>query len=257
MLVVHSLRECRRQRSPENLFAQSNRRREFIRCTMNDNSAFRFFDPESDFGIVEKHLPHWMQARTVCFITWRTWDSMPKDVVKKWYDNRDDWLRRHGILPQPSGTSVGLSKLSMEKQREFHSTFSARWERSLDDCHGSCALRQPAASRIVGDSLLYFDNARYTMTDFVVMPNHVHLLAAFDEGERILSQCESWKHFTAVKLNKLLGRKGHFWEVEAFDHLVRSEEQWRYLRDYIASNPQRANLREGEYLLYSRNFGLD
>jgi putative transposase len=218
---------------------------------MNDD-VFRFFDPDADYGVVEKHLPHWMQSKTICFITWRTWDSMPKEVVQQWYEDRDAWLRQNGLQPQVGGSTLLLNKLSPEKQREFHRTFSARWERSLDDCHGSCPLRQPGSAKVVGDSLLFFDNERYLMTDFVVMPNHLHLLVAFDEAEQMLPQCESWKRFTATKLNKVMGRKGRFWETEAFDHLVRSEEQWRYLRDYIADNPRKANLRDGEYLLYSR-----
>lgn len=86
------------------------------------------------------------------------------------------------------------------------------------------------------------------MGDFVVMPNHVHLLAVFPTAEAMEKQCSSWMHFTAVQINKATGAKGRFWQKEPFDHLVRSPEQYEYLRRYIAENPQKAGLRPGEYL---------
>ena len=89
------------------------------------------------------------------------------------------------------------------------------------------------------------------MIDFVVMPNHVHMLVVFPDDDSQLKQCESWKHFTAMKINKKLGRKHRFWQQDAFDHLVRSLEQFDYLRQYIADNPKKAKLRLGEYLVYS------
>ena len=89
------------------------------------------------------------------------------------------------------------------------------------------------------------------MTDFVVMPNHVHVLVAFPNAESQLAQCESWKHFTAVKINRKLGQERRFWQQDGFDHLVRSNEQFEYLRLYIAGNPKKANLQPGEYTVCS------
>ena len=92
------------------------------------------------------------------------------------------------------------------------------------------------------------------MGDFVVMPNHVHLLAAFPDPNAMEKQFDSWLHYTAVQINRLTNRSGHFWQQEPFDHLVRSVEQYEYLRCYIADNPKKANLREGQYIYrrYSR-----
>ena len=46
---------------------------------------FHLFDPEADVQIVERRLPHWSQAGAVCFLTWRTIDSLPKDVLDRWF----------------------------------------------------------------------------------------------------------------------------------------------------------------------------
>jgi putative transposase len=90
------------------------------------------------------------------------------------------------------------------------------------------------------------------LLDFVVMPNHVHLLAAFPDEAAMLEQCESWKHFTAARINRTLGQKGRFLQPDAFDHLVRSERQLAFLRRYIADNPKKAGLRVGQYVHYAK-----
>lgn len=66
-------------------------------------------------------------------------------------------------------------------------------------------------------------------------------------------QCESWKHFTARKINRAVGRFGRFWEQDAFDHLARSPGGYERLRRYIADNPAAAGLSPGEYLYYTED----
>ncbi len=108
-------------------------------------------------------------------------------------------------------------------------------------------MRDPALSKIVADSLVHFDRNRYRMGDFVVMPNHVHLLAAFPDEKTMSKQCTSWMHYTAHVINRRIGKCGHFWQSDPFDHLVRSPEQYDYLRTYIADNPKKARLEAGQY----------
>jgi len=118
--------------------------------------------------------------------------------------------------------------------------------------HGACVLKRPETAQIVADSLMHFDRARYLMGDFVVMPNHVHLLVCLMGGTDLVDQCYSWKKFTATQINRVLGCRGEFWQNESFDHLVRSPEQFDLLRRYVARNPKEAKLREGDYLYYQR-----
>src|SRR5437588_741617 len=104
----------------------------------------------------------------------------------------------------------------------------------LDKGYGDCVLKRPELARVVGDSLRHFEGQRYLLSDFVVMPNHVHVLAGLLGGTDMERQCKSWKKYAATKLNRALGRRGRFWQEESFDHLVRSPEQFDYLRRYIA-----------------------
>jgi putative transposase len=145
-----------------------------------------------------------------------------------------------------------LQRLDPALVHEFQRHFSNRWNDHLDDCHGACVLRRPELATIVADGLRYFDGERYDLTDFVVMPNHVHVLAAIPDEQSMLAQCDSWKRFTATQINRVLKRRGRFWQQDDFDHLVRSLEQFEYLRRYIAENPERARLKPGEYMHFSK-----
>jgi len=212
------------------------------------------FDPRQDYSVTERRLPHWSQAATVSFITWRTWDSMPAHVLADWLAERDAWLRRHGIDPSGKERESLLRALPADLASEFRKYVADRWNQRLDALHGACVLRQPAIGRIVADSLEHFDAIRYCLSDYVVMPNHVHILAAFQDEDAMLAQCESWKHYTAAKINRVLGRKGRFWQQDGFDHLVRSAEQFDHLRRYIAENPRRAGLTPGQYVHCSKPY---
>jgi putative transposase len=210
------------------------------------------FDPHAEFTIVERKLPHWQQAGAVCFLTFRTFDSLPQSVLRQWHAERDDWLERHGIGPNQRDWREQLERLPRPVRGEFTRIFSERWHRHLDDGHGACMLRQPPLAKIVANSLLHFDDDRYLLTDFVVMPNHAHILAAFIDEDGMLDQCESWKHYTAGEINRQLGTSGRFWQQDGFDHLVRSEEHFGKFRRYIADNPKKAGLKAGEFVHYSR-----
>ncbi|MCP4003670.1 MAG: hypothetical protein GY725_05695 [bacterium] len=207
------------------------------------------FDPKAELLIHEHFRPHWSQAGAIVFVTFRTNDSIPPDVMERWEREKQDWLHRRGHQGHWSRT---VPTLSTSEQRQFHKTFNRCREEFLDTCHGRCVLRRPELAQIVADSLLHFDGDRYRMGDFVVMPNHVHLLAAFASAESMKEQFDSWLHYTAFRINQQLGDKGKFWQQEPFDHLVRSAEQYEYLRQYIADNPRKAGLKASEF--YYRRF---
>jgi putative transposase len=213
---------------------------------------FELFDKTMDLRITEGKLPHWYQPGVTYFITWRTDDSIPRDVLDLWLLKRDDWLRRHGIHPGERRWKAQLSELPDWQQREFHDTFSRQFLEYLDRGCGACLLKRRDLAEIVADSLRHFDGQRYHLGDFVVMPNHVHLLVCLLGATDVEGQCFSWKKFAATQINRATGGKGRFWHEESFDHLVRTPEQFEHLRRYIAANPSVARLPEGSYLYHCR-----
>jgi putative transposase len=223
--------------------------------TMNSQPSplpMGLFDPDSEVFIVERKLPHWSQPGAMSFITWRTNDSMPRQVLDTWFEERARLLQSHGINPTAPDWREKILRLGQQPARNVLDLLWNRWHDALDAGHGACALRQPDLAAIVAKSLQHFDKERYILLDFVVMSNHVHLIASFPDEQAMLPQSESWKHFTASHINRCLGIKGRFWQQDAFDHLIRSEEQFQYLRQYIANNPEKAGLRSGEFVHYSK-----
>jgi putative transposase len=210
----------------------------------------QFFDPDAEVRITHRKLPHWEQAGAVYFITIRLIDSLPKEVISRMQTERCLWLRARGIAPDDPEWRDALARLSAAERKLYHQAFTDRWFDLLDECHGECVLRQPAHSAIVAESLLHFDGDQYVMRSFVVMPNHVHMLVQFPSEGGMKTQCENWKRYTARKINQKRKRSGYFWQGEGFDHLVRSEEQYAHLLDYIEANPRKAKLAAFEYMYY-------
>jgi putative transposase len=212
----------------------------------------QFFDPKQEVAVVSKSLPHWAQAGTITFITWRMADSLPAVGLKKFTAERDQLLRTFQLNPRDDWKAQ-LDALPAADRRRIQQALFQVWDDRLDAGHGDCQLSQPEFSQIVLNSLLHFDGDRYFLTDAVVMPNHVHLLAAFRDEDSLLQQCSSWKRYTARQINAQLGARGEFWQVEQFDHLVRSAEHFDHYRHYIAENPRRARLAPGTYRHFTKS----
>src|SRR5947207_7442723 len=156
---------------------------------------FELFDPQDDVRIACGNLLHWYQPGVTYFVTFRTEDSLPKDVADRWRRERDDWLRRHGINPLSGQWQTALRLLPDDQQYQFHKKFSEEYLALLDKGFGECVLRRRELAEIVAQSLLHFDGDRYFLGDFVVMPNHVHLLVGLVGATDMERQCYSWKKY--------------------------------------------------------------
>jgi REP element-mobilizing transposase RayT len=223
--------------------------------------VFNSLDRDAEIQITERYLPHWFQTGAAVFVTFRTADSIPSEVIARWRKELVDWLRIQK-LPETLADFVLVRRsevfykvfeqLNPVAQREFTQLSDRLFHRSLDECHGACWLRHPELAKIVGDAIKFFDGNKYDLDRFVVMPNHVHAIVQFRPDADLKTVSESWMRFTARQINLLLKQKGAFWQPEPFDHIIRSSEQFYYLEEYISNNPRKANLKEGEYLYWER-----
>jgi hypothetical protein len=212
----------------------------------------QFFDPKSEWDVVERALPHWSQPGVVTFITWRSADSLPESVLSQLDRETEALIRREGFEPQNDWQRHLLDLTPQQRAKVRWNIFAIR-DKYLHQLQGACLLASPEVSKLVFDSLLHFDQDRYFLTDVVIMPNHLHLLCAFAGNTEMLKQCSEWKRYTARQINRQLRREGAFWQVEQFDHLVRSSHQFQRFRRYIAENPAQANLQPGEYRYFQKN----
>ncbi len=198
-----------------------------------------FLDPYSDIDTHEHHLPHWQQGEVFYFVTWRLADALPSAKLAQWQEEKEAWLRHH---PEPWDSKT---------EAEFHRRFSRQIDGWLDAGHGSCILRQPALSSLVGKAFHHFDGERYDLDSFVVMPNHVHVLFRLRTGEVLEKVIHSWKSFTAKEINKATGRASTLWQEDYWDRIIRNERHLEAVRRYIKENPK-----GGPTLFWQRSAGI-
>lgn len=109
-------------------------------------------------------------------------------------------------------------------------------------------MRRPNVAGIVADALTHFDQERYDLIAWSVMPNHVHAVVQ-PFGEYVLEQLvHSWKSYTAKTINKATNRSGEVWQPEYFDHLIRSIDDLEHLIDYTLGNPNAAGLKDWPWI---------
>jgi REP element-mobilizing transposase RayT len=82
------------------------------------------------------------------------------------------------------------------------------------------------------------------------MPNHVHALFAPMHDRPLEKIVHSWKRQSAVRINRIIGSSGALWQRDYSDRLIRNEQHLARCIRHIRSNPEKARLRAGEYILY-------
>ena len=169
------------------------------------------------------YLPHFDQSLHIQSFTFRLHDAVPDAVVQSWKSELS-WIEN---LPSSDPREAELRK------RIF------RYE---DAGHGACWLRDERIAFLVEDALLHFDDQRYRMIAWCVMPNHAHVVAEIWEGWPLAGNVHSWKSYTAHAANRSLGRTGDFWFREYFDRFLRDDRHFRNAVQYIDQNPVKAGL---------------
>ncbi len=117
-------------------------------------------------------------------------------------------------------------------------------DRLLDEARsGPMYLRRPAIADMIVEAIEYNASVlrHYILHSFVVMPNHVHLLASPLVAPP--KRTKSLKGITAKRANEMLALTGSpFWQEESYDRLVRSQQEFDRIQNYIERNPVRAGL---------------
>jgi putative transposase len=207
------------------------------------------FDEQAEVRIYRNGLlPHWRQTGCTYFVTFRLADSIPKGVADELNYERRLWLGHRGIDSESANWKQGFAKLPKAERRSYERLVGNMLNKSLDECLGSCSLRSPIAAKKVHAALVFFDGSRLLVGDYVVMPNHVHVLMTPINGFELEDILHSIKSFSASRINLQLKTSGQYWHRDSYDHIVRDFEQLVAYQEYIAANPSKAGLREGEYV---------
>ena len=206
------------------------------RNLMPERPEIPYFNPLEHIEIGLNRLPHWDQAGKTYFITFRLGDSLPAEFLRKFQAEESVWLAVH---PEP---------WTSEEDAEYQQRFRSQIETCLDQGHGACVLRNPDCARVMAETLAHFENERTVLHAWVVMPNHVHVLATLLKDHTLPDVLQSWKGYTAKQINAHLGKTGSLWQKSYYDRLIRNEEHFARVVRYIRHNPLKAKLRPGEYL---------
>ena len=182
------------------------------------------------------YLPRVKREGAEYFITFRLGDSLPKEMLLQYAAERAEKMR---ILLGAGGTR-GKSE---ERAESVNREFLRKMERALDVGTGACHLRRPEIADLVAGALRFFHQKRYLLREWVVMPDHVHVLVWPAPNYRISDIVKTWKQFTSIRAKRMLGlADGRFWQPEAFDHWIRNADERARIARYIQNNPVTAGL---------------
>ena len=213
-------------------------------------SKFNPFNPHAEVQLYRRHLPHWRQAGATYFVTFRLADSIPKKILLQWREQRNLWLKAHGItngLSEDEKARRYAAIPEKERKRVEHDD-ARRLHIEIDRCHGSCLLRLAANAAVLEQTLVHFHNQRGWIGDFVIMPNHVHLLIQPFDKHPLEEWLQSVKSYAARRFDKHAMVDGKVFQQESYDRIVRNREELAAYRKYIEANGIKANLLTSEYL---------
>lgn len=177
------------------------------------------------------YLPHVKREGAWYFVTFRLADSLPQEVLLSFKRQHAERLR---VLPSDAKQGV-REEIDRELQRHV--------ERYLDRGAGECYLRRTEIAGLVKEALQHFHERQYILDDWVIMPNHVHLVLWPMPNHTLSEILRSRKRYTSRHANILLGRTGQdFWQPESYDHWIRNDEERLRIRRYIRNNPIKAGL---------------
>ncbi len=185
----------------------------------------------------KRHLPHIQPLGGIIFVTFRLANSLPKKVIDQ--------------LKYDYKSLVRLSENNKQHKRiydrKIHELIN-RYDKYLHKTSkGPFYLRKTEMADLVCDTMKYHNGKTYDLISYCVMPNHVHILLqpyeiSIEEYVPISKIMHNIKSYTANRINKILGRKGQFWEHESFDRYSRSDNDTVKIIKYILDNPVEAGL---------------
>ena len=138
------------------------------------------------------YLPHFDSPERVQHVIFRVRDSLPDEVFRALPSNP---LRRRIAA-----------------------------DLALDKLYGLRPLADPVVAEIVRDVILHFNSVRFDVVAWCIMPNHVHVVAAWRTGFRMGDTIRSWKAYSASRFNRVTATTGSLWARDYFDRFVRDED---------------------------------
>jgi putative transposase len=103
---------------------------------------------------------------------------------------------------------------------------------------------EPMARLLIDTLYSYRAQSKYLLHEFVVMPEHIHLLITPALGVTIERVMQFIKGGYSYRVGKELGSRTEIWQQSFTDHRIRDEGDFFRHRDYIRENPVKRRLAE-------------
>ena len=170
-----------------------------------------------------RNLPHLYFDEGVYFITYRLADSLPSSKVAE--------------------IKAAIESLETNDDEKFKRLLK-KYDDFLDSgLYGKNHLTNPEVAEICKYTLHHPDGKEFKLICYSIMPNHIHIVFELIEGNRGISKImQSIKRISARKSNQILNRTGKFWQDESYDHVIRDNEEYVRIVNYVLENPVKAGL---------------
>ena len=183
-----------------------------------------------------EHLPRWSVDRAIYHVALHLADAIPVPERAKWREIRESLV---------SVAWQAKRDLTSDERALLKIAYGERIERYLSSGNGACLLRGLATAEAVEGVLEYGNGKDYVLHCWCVMPNHLHVVVAFERADDLSCTIARWKRISAHHINRLAGRKGPVWMDDAYTRIVRSQEEYRHQLSYVWNNPESARLASG------------
>jgi REP element-mobilizing transposase RayT len=144
----------------------------------------------------------------------------------------------------PERKSIRLPGYDYSQAGAYFVTIVSR-DRELTFLDGRLRLLAEEAWRWLADQYPYVD-----LGEFIVMPNHLHGIVIIDDDARAAHEpplrsvkplgglIGAFKTVSTKRINLLRGTPGQaIWQRNYYEHIIRNEEEYGRIAEYIAQNP--------------------
>jgi REP element-mobilizing transposase RayT len=188
-----------------------------------------------------RYLPHFHRPGATFFVTFRLFDSLPKEFMeqlsKKYHDQKE--------------AIVQANPLDKEKQLYLlQRAYFLEFDQALDKCeHGPTWLKEPQCALPLADQLNKFDGEFYKLIGYTIMPNHAHAILDFSiqlkpDGsvdtatyKNLDYVMDRVKGASARYANLALDRTGQtFWQAGYYERYVRDQKHLVSAVNYLKQN---------------------
>lgn len=205
----------------------------------------------------ERYLPHITPPGGIFFVTSSLKDSIPIQKIQVLKEQKAQLIQQYQSALEQGRITNNAYYEQLITQHKLH---FKRYDELLDAAKGGQHhLKNTNASHILAEKFKQYDGQYYHLLAYTIMSNHFHLLidTSIQLNNLPKGTLPNNKNYTplskimqfikggsAYQINKLLNKKGTFWQHESYDHLVRDEQEQSRIIQYILNNPVKAKIVE-------------